>query len=468
MAESIHLPLWLFAVLLVLASLSLLDRLLIPSVRWYFRRKVHKVLNTINNHLKIEIQPFKLTKRQSLIDRLVFDTKVLEAMQAWAQEQDAPQEEAMAKVRKYACEIVPSFNAYLYFRVAYWLAKKITQFIYRVRLGYTDEKAMAEVPPNASVVFIINHRSNMDYILVTYFAASHTALSYAVGEWARIWPLQSFIRSMGAYFVRRNSRNSLYRKVLERYVQIATAEGVTQAVFLEGGLSRDGKLRQPKLGLLDYLLRSYNPQSARDLVFIPVGLNYERTLEDRTLLLDQEAKPKKGNLAVARTTLGFLFHNLRLLLRGKWHRFGYACVNFGPPISTKAYLAEHNLDFHKLDKQERFAKVKKLAELLMKEVGSIVPVLPTSLVARILIERRDEWLDELTLKSAVFALMERFLDGGAHLYIPRRDMDYAIEVGLRMLTLRRLVEEKDGLFKAQPDEIPVLSYYANSVSHFSP
>jgi glycerol-3-phosphate O-acyltransferase len=34
-----------------------------------------------------------------------------------------------------------------------------------------------------------------------------------------------------------------------------------------------------------------------------------------------------------------------------------------------------------------------------------------------------------------------------------------------MLTLRRLVEEKEGLFTARPGEMPLLSYYANSIAH---
>lgn len=57
---------------------------------------------------------------------------------------------------------------------------------------------------------------------------------------------------MGAYFVRRNSGDDLYRRVLERYIAMATEAGVPQAVFPEGGLSRDGRLREPRLGVLDY------------------------------------------------------------------------------------------------------------------------------------------------------------------------------------------------------------------------
>ena len=54
---------------------------------------------------------------------------------------------------------------------------------------------------------------------------------------------------------------------------------------------------------------------------------------------------------------------------------------------------------------------------------------------------------------------------GAHVYVPRRDLDYALTVGLRMLTLRRLVEEREGVFSAREEELPLLRYYANSIAH---
>ena len=101
------------------------------------------------------------------------------------------------------------------------------------------------------MVVLMNHRSNMDYVLVSYLVAEKTALSYAVGEWARVWPLQTLFRAMGAYFIRRDSKNPLYRKVLERYVAMATAGGVTQAVYPDGVFTRDGWLRPPRLGILD-------------------------------------------------------------------------------------------------------------------------------------------------------------------------------------------------------------------------
>jgi glycerol-3-phosphate O-acyltransferase len=79
--------------------------------------------------------------------------------------------------------------------------------------------------------------------------------------------------------------------------------------------------------------------------------------------------------------------------------------------------------------------------------------------------RHGEPLSELELKARAFELMEGLRAAGAHVYIPRRDQDYAIVAGLRMLTQRHLVEEKDGLYAAKPEEMNVLRYYAGSIEH---
>ena len=466
MFRTVSLPLWLAAVLFLVAAWAALDRLLVPGVRWYLRRRVQRVIDELNTRLRLEIPQFHRTRRQVLIDRLVYDPKVIQAVDEQAREQSAPRAVLAARVRRYAREIVPAFNAYFYFRIGYWISKRVAKLLYRVRLGFSDEAGLAAVAPGSTVVFLMNHRSNMDYVLVAYLAADQTALSYAVGEWARIWPLQTLIRSTGAYFVRRNSGDPLYRRVLERYIHMATSGGVPQAVYPEGGLSRDGRLRPPKLGILDYMLRSFDPRlGERDLVFIPVGINYDRVLEDRTLLLDLgPEKQRRGPLFAASTTLRFALRNIGLALRSRWHRFGYACVNFGSPISMRRYLGERGLDLRPLSREERSVHLQRLGEELMTAIGGVIPALPVPLVATVLVQA-GEPLSELELKARTFRLITELEAAGAHVYIPRRDQDYAIVAGLRMLTLRHLVEEKDGLYAAKPEEMTVLRYYANSIGH---
>jgi glycerol-3-phosphate O-acyltransferase len=464
MSRTVLLPLWAAILLVVLAAWAALDQLLIPSVRWLIRRRANRVVEELNTRLKIRIQPFKLTKRAVLIDRLIYDPQVLQAADEQARAEEMPREVAMARVKKYSNEIVPAFNAYVYFRLGYWLARNLARTLYRVRLGYSDEDGLARISPSSTVIFVMNHRSNMDYILVSYLAAERAALSYAVGEWARIWPLQMLIRSMGAYFVRRNSRDTLYRKVLERYVAMATAAGVTQAVFPEGGLSRDGKLRPPKLGILDYTLRSFDPGGERDIVFIPVGINYDRTLEDRSFLAELDpSRRHRGNPLM--NTARFFLKNLWLMVRSEWHRFGYACVNFGTPVSARTYLAGRGLDLRRLPKEERYAQVEAFGRELMRSIAAVIPVVPVSLVATVFVREPERTWSELELKAEVLRLMRELEGWGAHVYLPRKDQDYAIGVGLRMLTLRRLVTDEGGMYRVTPGEAPMLDYYASSIAH---
>jgi glycerol-3-phosphate O-acyltransferase len=464
--STITLPLWVAVVLTLLAAWAALDRLLIPSVRWVLRRRVNRVLEELNARLKIRIQPFNLTKREVLIDRLLYDPQVQHAAEEHARVNDMPRAVAIERVRRYAEEIVPAFNAYIYFRLGYWIARAVARSLYRVRLGYSDEEGLAAIKPASTVVFLINHRSNMDYILVSYLAAEKAALSYAVGEWARIWPLQTLIRAMGAYFVRRNSRDPLYRKVLERYVAMATAAGVTQAVFPEGGLSRDGKLRPPKLGILDYMLRSFDPAGERDIVFIPVGINYDRTFEDRSFLVERdEGGGRPGGSGALSNTVRFVARNFWLRARNRWHRFGYACVNFGSPVSLADYVRRRGVDFRGLSKEERSRRLEELARELMAAVARVIPVVPVSLVATFFVREPEKSWSELELKARVLESIEDLERRGAHVYVPRGDQDYAITVGLRMLTLRHLVDETEGLYRAVPAELPLLRYYASSIAH---
>jgi glycerol-3-phosphate O-acyltransferase len=465
MSDPVAVPLWLFVAIAAFALWALLDRLLIPSGRWLLRRRLNRLIDTVNRRLDVEIKPFQLTKRQVLIDRLVYDPQVVAAANEHARANNLPREVAMAEVQRYAREIVPTFNAYVYFRVGYALARAIARLFYRVRLGFADARTLAGVEPGTTVVFVMNHRSNMDYVLVAFLAAERTALSYAVGEWARIWPLQQLIRSMGAYFVRRNSNSPIYRRVLERYVHMATEAGVAQAMYPEGGLSRDGRLREPKLGLYDYMLKSFDPKGPRDIVFVPVALNYDRVLEDRTLLrsLDRDAARRSAWFA-AHTTLRFWLGQLALMLTGRWYRFGYACVNFGRLVSAREWLATHGSDLRALDKDRRFEVIARLAGDVMAEVARLVPVLPVSLIATVLLEA-DGPLDEFELKLRAGKLMTELEAQGAKLYVPRADRDYAIQVGLRMLALRRVVEQRDGLFAPVSEERPLLAYYANSIAH---
>ena len=451
MTATVELPVWLFVLILLFAVVTFASHFLFPSVRWFFRRRLEKAVSRLNERLERPIQPFKLARRYDMIQRLIYDPQVSQAIAQHAAEEGIPDNVAFEQAARYAREIVPSFSASAYFGFAIRAARLLSNAFYRVRLGHHDEAALTAIDPDATVVFVMNHRSNMDYVLVTYLAAERSALSYAVGEWARVWPLSGLIRAMGAYFIRRKSRNDLYRTVLARYVALATEAGVTQAMFPEGGLSLTGKLMPPKLGLLKYIADAAGPDG-RDVVFVPVALNYDRVLEDK-ILMAAVHHPKRRFDASIGMIAGKSFKQIWLRLTGRYHKFGYAAVSFGAPLSLKDFAAGVAGDV-----------TVPLGRELMKRIGAVVPVLPVPIVASIALDGKPRSRADIELEMT--ALIETIPN--AHIHLPRDNRDYAAEVGLRQLTERGVLIEEGGTYTLNPEHEETCRFYANSIRHLLP
>ncbi|HET7480764.1 MAG TPA: 1-acyl-sn-glycerol-3-phosphate acyltransferase, partial [Rubrobacteraceae bacterium] len=356
---------WTVALLSLLAGFVAAGRL-VPAVRWFLRQQSERVVEEAGRR-GIKFPTFKLTRRRALIRRLTHDQEILRAAQTYADANGVSMASAMARVERYAREIVPSFNAFLYFKVGIPLADRVSRSLYDVRVVSDEGLAAVDEGANegASVVFVMNHRSNMDYVLLAHLTAHRTALSYAAGEWACVWPLGDLIGGMGAFFVRRGSGDTLYRRVLERFVQMAVEGGLVQVFFPEGGLSRDGKPREPKIGLLDYMLRRFDPQ-AGDILFVPVGVNYHWVLEDHSLL--QPGGPEagvRGRGGLFASTGVSVARNLLRARRAGRFRLGTAAVGFGAPVSAREYAAARGVEFREMEREERIEEVKRLARRLM-------------------------------------------------------------------------------------------------------
>ena len=439
---------------------------LFPSVRWYLRRRLNRTVDKLNNSLQIKIRPLQRSKRQILIDQLMFDREVLAIIEEQSQSDNIPRDVLQQKVKRYAREIVPSFNAYIYYQVFYWLAKKVSRFIYRVRVAAAQPKELQAIDPDATVVFVMNHRSNMDYVLISYLAAERVTLSYAVGEWARIFPLEMLIRAMGAFFVRRGSQNPLYRKVLERYVYMATQSGVCQAVFLEGGLSRDGKLGEPKLGFLDYILRHYDWKTDRDVVFVPVGINYDRVLEDENLLAWDRKEARLTTSQHLAKLWRFLRINLFAGSRKRWKRYGYASVNFGVPISMRSYSEERGIDFKHLEKEQRIPKVIELAGSLMQSLRYVMPIIPVPIICAVLLRAAEKPRTSLEIFGGCDTLIDEMIEKGAAMKAEEKPRQRTLSRSLDMLIARNFLIETDDYYQINPEYKLLISYYANSIEHW--
>lgn len=450
MSATVELPTWLVILILALAAVAALDRIIGPGLRWFLRRRMERAVEELNKRLERPIQPFKLMRRQDQVIRLVYDSHVMEAVEAYAREQKVPPNVAFAKAQSYAREIVPGFSTATYFGFAIRVARRLSRAFYDVRLGRGDTARLGAIDPRAAVVFVMNHRSNMDYVLVTWLAADRSALSYAVGEWARVWPLKALIRATGAFFIRRRYSNPLYRAVLARYVQMSVQEGTTQAMFPEGGLSLSGAVGPAKLGLLTYIVRDFDLARGRDVVFVPVALNYDRVLEDRVLIRAGIEGTRRFRVQLG-TAFGFLLRRAWQKLRGRLQSFGFAAVCYGAPLSLRAYLTE-----------VPDASTQHLAEELMDRIRAAVPVLPVPLAAAALI-RAGHAPTRGEVEAEARRMVADLLARGANLHLPGGTIPGGLAVGLDNLRLRGIVAEAGGRLGSAPGQEAALGYYAASV-----
>lgn len=447
MLQTVELPLWALILILGFAAVTFASHFLFPSVRWFFRRRMERAIARLNERLQRPIEPFRIMRRQDQVTRLIYDPQVMEAVRAYARDEGVPPNVAFERARSYAREIVPGFSTATYFGFAIRLARQLSLGLYRVRIGGADSPELARIDPGAAVVFVMNHRSNMDYVLITWLASKHSALSYAVGEWARVWPLKALIRAMGAYFIRRRYSNPLYRAILARYVQMSIRQGTTQAIFPEGGLSLDGRVGTAKRGLLHYILRGFDPKEAQDVVFVPVALNYDRVLEDRVLIEAGLHGIRRFPVRV-KVVLGFAIRILWQKVRGKFTHFGYAAVCYGAPLSLREFLAEAPAP-----------DTEALARELMQRIQAAVPVLPVSFAAAAMLRAGPD--NTLAAVQAEAAQLRAELQARlAWLHLPQTEGQDALDTGLAALALRGIVTHKGDIITVAEGQQNILHYYA--------
>jgi len=432
---------------------------------WLGRR----ALRTIHE-FRTRLARYHLQQRGLAKAALATDPAVQAAMIRHAREHGLTEADVRRRVDRYIDEIVPQLNVLSYYKIGYNFAKIILNLLYRVTVDYQDEAALERIPKQDVVVYLMNHRSNVDYVVLAYVLAYGAHVSYAVGEWARVWPLEYVFKSFGSYFVRRGFREPLYHAVLERYVHLITKNRVTQGFFPEGRLSRDGRLAPPKLGLLDYVCRTLlDPEFTSDIWFVPVAINFDRVLEDRALireLVDERDRP--GRLSQVWTVAGYLASNAFRLLTGRLKRYGRAAVNFGAPLSLRQWLQAAGPPVLELPKEQRLAELETLARELMARIGAIIPVTPVPLAAAALLSFEQTVIPRRSVLERMDQLRDRLHDVNAKVVRGDARILDVWDRAWRMLRMRRLAVQDGESLVVLPHGRPLLEFYANSIAHLLP
>ena len=422
-------------------------------------------------HVRARTDRFKLARKSVVIARVLAEPSVAQAVRAHAASTGVGEDEAWRLVRRYLDEIVPFFNILAYYRLGFAVSRALLGALYKVSVEYERPDPFRGLPRDAIVIYLMNHRSNADYVLVAYVMMGDVSISYAVGEWARAFPLEYLFKTFGSYFIRRRYREPLYHAVLESYVQLITRNGVTQGVFPEGGLTRDGALRPGKVGLLDYALGVARDDRVRQRMFVvPVAINYDRVLEDRSLLREMHAggRPATSRLTQLREVGHYLLWNSARALTGRWKRYGRAAVTIGAPIAIDGWLADverRGPSLFAMPRAARLAEVQAFCDEVLSRIGRIIPVTPVPLACAALQSFDADYIPRAALLERMEAMRGVLLELNGRVVRADRDVAETFDRAYRMLRLRRMIARSGDGFLVLPRGRPLITYYANSIVH---
>lgn len=438
----------------------------------FFQRKVNQSAIRSVRKRGSRIDRFKLTAKGRIRDTLLDDPEIAKAVDLHAKENGIPADQVWLQVRRYIDEIVPFFNILAYYRVGYLVSRALLNMFYKVSAEQHGNAGASSLPKDAIVIYLMNHRSNADYVLVGYVLTGRVAISYAVGEWARAFPLEYIFKSFGSYFIRRKFREPLYHTVLEQYVQLITRNGVTQGIFPEGGLSRDGKLKSAKIGLLDYMIGvARDPRYRERIHLVPVAINYDRVLEDRSLL--RELAVKEGQRTTAKPAqlyevTRYLWWNSARLAFRRWKRYGRAAVTIGKPVALGPWFAAQDATgeaLFELPRHERLARVQSLCDDMMSQIGAIIPVTPVTLACAAIQSLDSDFISRERLVERMSDMRDVLAELNARVIRSEGPIEETFDRAWKMLRMRRMLVQSGEGFAVLPGNRGLVSYYANSVAH---
>ncbi len=429
---------WLVTVALAIALYEALR----ASVLRGFRLRLQRSASRYLARHRVRLDRFKFVQKHYVRESLLNDRDLAESMLECSRDSGEPIEELRRRTEVYIEEIVPYFNLVSYYKVGLNVAKSLMGALYDVSFSRENLRgAWKAAEGRDATVFVINHRSNADYVLLAHALSREVALSYAVGEWARVWPLEGLFKSFGSYFVRRGERDPLYHRVLQRYIQLVTMGGLAQGFFIEGKLTRSGRMGPPKLGLLEHLVGVFEHGFEGDVRFVPIGLNFDRVLEDTRLLAEGRGpaptpptftEKLQSAASLVATLPPAIVGRASRLLEGAWRfarrgrlGFGVAAAHAGPSLGFREFFGDALEEVLALSREERKPHLERFADELVRRIGEQIPVSAVPVFSQavldvvpegefvaedVVVGRIRELLDQLRAAGAPMMLGGRFAD----------------------------------------------------------
>ena len=164
---------WLLAGLVLLLFYEILRALILGRLKRRFLRSIDRTIH----EKRIRLDPFKFTQRFLIREEILNDVELNAAMVERARASGRRVDDIRDEVETYIEEIVPAFNLVSYYRLGATVARVFMNWLYSVVVDQESVRNREKLPEKAALVYISNHRSNVDYDAIAYTLIDEISLS---------------------------------------------------------------------------------------------------------------------------------------------------------------------------------------------------------------------------------------------------------------------------------------------------
>ena len=407
----------------------------------------------------------KLPVRQEMLNKLLTNPALAEAIQEEAKSKKIDQDKARKNALSLLNEIAANFS-YRMLRMTDFVLTWAWNRLYQ-GLKVTNADPVRELAENGhEIVYAPCHRSHMDYLLLSYvlYRQGLVPPHIAAGINLNFWPAGPIFRRLGAFFIRRSFKgNKLYTAVFREYLAELFIRGYSVEYFIEGGRSRTGRLLDPKTGMLMMTVQTLLRGDHRPITIVPVYIGYEHVLEVATYANELRGA-KKEKESLWRTIKAFL----------KLKKLGFGYVNFGDPIPLNHFLNQQIPDWRDSIDPTGTQRpswltptTNLLATQIMEHINSSAAINAMNLCCSILLAADQCTLTKVKLLENIDYLLKllKNIPYSDLITIPDQTAEQMFEHAKEMGKFVITTDEVGEMVGLTAEQAVLMTYYRNNIQH---
>jgi glycerol-3-phosphate O-acyltransferase len=333
---------------------------------------------------------------------------------------------------------------------------------FEVEFDRTRVEQLRELNRRHALVFLPAHKSYVDPVLLGRelqklgFPANHAM----GGANLNFWPLGPLAKRAGVVYIRRSFRDDpVYKLALRSYIAFLVRKRFNLEWYIEGGRSRTGKLRPPRLGILRYLVDAFRLGEVEDVYLVPVAIAFDQIFELAAMAAEARGAPKKAE------GVGWLLQ----YARDQGADRARAWIRIGEPLSLGASLENAGRGVKDPARAVELG-VQKTAFEVSHRINRVTPITPTSLVTLALLGVEDRWLTMPEIRATLEPLLEyvraRGLPTAGDLGSCGEWLPRAIDVLMRQGVVARFDRGAEPVYGIDQDQHLIAAFYRNNAIHF--